>query len=89
MYWPREKWLGNLLVRQRANKGETLNLCFSATQGLSVRSVAMRSLTDLLDHLGHSVKGHDVAISDLVGETGPHSFAALSLVYADLDLSRE
>jgi hypothetical protein len=47
----------------------------------------MRALTDLLDHLEHSIKGDDVAISDLVREIGPQSFAALMLLFALISTS--
>jgi hypothetical protein len=47
----------------------------------------MRALTDLLDHLEHSVKGDDLAISDLVSEIGPQSFAALMLLFALISTS--
>ncbi|HEX2148041.1 MAG TPA: exopolysaccharide biosynthesis protein [Pseudorhizobium sp.] len=47
----------------------------------------MRALTDLLDHLEHSVGGDDVAISDLVREIGPQSFAALMLLFALISTS--
>ncbi|MCF6371285.1 exopolysaccharide biosynthesis protein [Rhizobium halophilum] len=47
----------------------------------------MRALTDLLDHLEHSLEGDDVAISELVGETGPQSFAALMLLFALISTS--
>ncbi|MGK9054245.1 exopolysaccharide biosynthesis protein [Neorhizobium petrolearium] len=47
----------------------------------------MRALTDLLDHLEHSVKGDDVAINDLVREIGPQSFAALMLLFALISTS--
>lgn len=47
----------------------------------------MRALTDLLDHLEHSVKGDDVAIRDLVREIGPQSFAALMLLFALISTS--
>lgn len=47
----------------------------------------MRALTDLLDHLENSAKGGDVAISDLVKEIGPQSFAALMLLFALISTS--
>ncbi|MGE8106647.1 exopolysaccharide biosynthesis protein [Allorhizobium sp. NPDC080224] len=47
----------------------------------------MRALTELLDHLEHSVSGDDVAIGDLVDEIGPQSFAALMLIFALISTS--
>ncbi|MFN7104361.1 MAG: exopolysaccharide biosynthesis protein, partial [Pseudorhizobium sp.] len=47
----------------------------------------MRALTDLLDHLEDCVQGDDVAISDLVTEIGPQSFAALMLLFALISTS--
>lgn len=47
----------------------------------------MRALMDLLTHLEHSVKGDKVAISDLVREIGPQSFAALMLLFALISTS--
>lgn len=49
--------------------------------------MAMRALTELLDHLEHSVSGDDVAIGDLVDEIGPQSFAALMLIFALISTS--
>lgn len=47
----------------------------------------MRALSEVLNHLEHSVQGQKVTIGSLVDELGAHSFASLMLMFALISTS--